>query len=575
MRRLWVGLIGAGCGGEVVDTAQAPPPLSLAASEAGGVLTLTASGAIPGTRVYFAGSLAGPGAGPCPPVLGGQCLGVASPVLIGQRPVGVSGVVTLSVPLPAGVTAAWAQAAMAAGAGSLVSNVAPFLRARTVADLGPGDLVLTEALLDPSAVADTVGEWFEVYNPGATPIDLAGLVVRDHGTDQFLVGALTVEAGGYVVIGASTDVAVNGGAAVDHAWSSFVLGNGADELVLEAGGVVVDEIVWDGGPVWPSTGGRAMSLTPTATSAVANDAGGAWCAASTVYGAGDRGTPGAANPACAGPPPLGVDVDGDGSDASVDCDDRDRRTRPGAAEVCDGLDNDCSGAPGPSEADGDGDGMPDCDACAGVGWRTAVDTLTTPTQARSVLGGLVAGQSCSSYSAARGLLFTLTDYDAGEAECVYTGVRVAVPSGPPDHTIMNVEHSWPRSLGSGAPPAECDLHHLFPSDSDANTERANLPFGEVVSGVTWSVGGSLHGATAAGVDAFEPRDAHKGNVARAMLYMHLRHGLALTAAEVDLYQAWSVADPVDQAELRRTLMVGALQGVANPLVVCPEAVDAL
>jgi endonuclease I len=173
------------------------------------------------------------------------------------------------------------------------------------------------------------------------------------------------------------------------------------------------------------------------------------------------------------------------------------------------------------------------------------------------------------------LLFTLTDYDAGEAQCVYTGVRVAVPSGPPDHTIMNVEHTWPRSLGTSAPPTECDLHHLFPSDSDANNERANHPFGEVVSDVTWAVGGSMRGDSAAGVVSFEPRDDHKGNVARAMLYMHLRHGLAVTAAEVDLYQAWSAQDPVDLAELRRTLMIGALQGAANPLVVCPEAVDAL
>jgi endonuclease I len=140
---------------------------------------------------------------------------------------------------------------------------------------------------------------------------------------------------------------------------------------------------------------------------------------------------------------------------------------------------------------------------------------------------------------------------------------------------MNVEHTWPRSLGTSAPPTECDLHHLFPSDSDANNERANHPFGEVVSDVTWAVGGSMRGDSAAGVVSFEPRDDHKGNVARAMLYMHLRHGLAVTAAEVDLYQAWSAQDPVDLAELRRTLMIGALQGAANPLVVCPEAVDAL
>ncbi|MCB9758637.1 MAG: hypothetical protein H6739_02230 [Alphaproteobacteria bacterium] len=48
-------------------------------------------------------------------------------------------------------------------------------------------------------------------------------------------------------------------------------------------------------------------------------------------------------------PPTGsgpvdeVDQDGDGSPADEDCDDHDPRATPGAAEVCDGADNDCDG----------------------------------------------------------------------------------------------------------------------------------------------------------------------------------------------------------------------------------------
>ncbi len=38
-----------------------------------------------------------------------------------------------------------------------------------------------------------------------------------------------------------------------------------------------------------------------------------------------------------------VDADGDGSPEGVDCDDHDARRHPGAAEVCDGIDNDCQG----------------------------------------------------------------------------------------------------------------------------------------------------------------------------------------------------------------------------------------
>lgn len=40
---------------------------------------------------------------------------------------------------------------------------------------------------------------------------------------------------------------------------------------------------------------------------------------------------------------FAADNDGDGFDETVDCDDTDARTFPGADEACDGLDNDCDG----------------------------------------------------------------------------------------------------------------------------------------------------------------------------------------------------------------------------------------
>ena len=60
------------------------------------------------------------------------------------------------------------------------------------------------------------------------------------------------------------------------------------------------------------------------------------------------------------PPPC-VDEDGDGFCAAEDCDDADAAINPDAQEVCDGLDNDCSGAPGAGEVDADNDGYMICE----------------------------------------------------------------------------------------------------------------------------------------------------------------------------------------------------------------------
>ena len=54
-----------------------------------------------------------------------------------------------------------------------------------------------------------------------------------------------------------------------------------------------------------------------------------------------------------------ADVDGDGATVCEDCDDADAAIHPGAEEVCDGMDNDCSGA-ADEPWDMDGDGVAPC-----------------------------------------------------------------------------------------------------------------------------------------------------------------------------------------------------------------------
>ncbi|MEL6586284.1 MAG: lamin tail domain-containing protein, partial [Pseudomonadota bacterium] len=157
-------------------------------------------------------------------------------------------------------------------------------------------LVISEVMQNPSAVSDSDGEYFEIYNAGATAIDLNGYTVRDNDVDSFVIdngGPLIVEPGAYLVLGTNGDMATNGGVPLDYEYSGMFLSNSADELVIvDTFGREVDRIEWDGGPNWPDPNGASMELTDLAAD---NNDGGNWTTAVATFGDGDQGTPGAAN----------------------------------------------------------------------------------------------------------------------------------------------------------------------------------------------------------------------------------------------------------------------------------------
>jgi len=296
----------------------------------------------------------------------------------------------------------------------------------------------------------------------------------------------------------------------------------------------------------------------------------------------DTATPRLTADSDTGPSPTGAtahsgcpDGDGDGVDSCTDCDDTDPGVFPGADERCNGLDDDCDGYPLPDEVDADGDGTYDCATCDEAGYWLATRELSG-SALETAVADTVAGQTCSDYGDAREFLFAELDNDNGTIECRYTGrTRGGVGSGYDDWEDMNTEHTWPRSQGSAALPAECDLHHLFITDATTNSQRGSYPFGEVVSDTLTIDGDSRLGTDSSGTTVFEPRDSHKGNVARAMTYFAHRYGYQLSSAELSLYQAWHTLDPVDDAELARSFAIAEEQELANPFVTCPELLDAL
>lgn len=154
-------------------------------------------------------------------------------------------------------------------------------------------VVINEVMPNPDAVTDGNGEWFEVHNRGTLAANLQGWTIHSGGdAARTITGSLVVEPGGYAVLARHADPGVNGGVTVDHAWGTGIgLGNSADWLAIrDASGATVDSIAWNASvPTGRSRGVVDPEL------AHGDMMGANWLHATSVYGAGDQGTPGARN----------------------------------------------------------------------------------------------------------------------------------------------------------------------------------------------------------------------------------------------------------------------------------------
>lgn len=156
-------------------------------------------------------------------------------------------------------------------------------------------LVINEIMPNPAAVADELGEWFEIHNAGTAAVDLQGYILASANDAVHIIDAsVVVPAGGYVVLARNGDVTKNGGVNAAHVYrSSFTLANGTtDWLALRSpSGVSVDSVAW--GTSSPPTGASRGVVDPLADNTVMSGAN--WATSVSEYGIGDKGTPGEQN----------------------------------------------------------------------------------------------------------------------------------------------------------------------------------------------------------------------------------------------------------------------------------------
>jgi len=175
-----------------------------------------------------------------------------------------------------------------------------------VVDVEPGDLILSELMVDPSVVDDTQGEWFELYNTASYPVEIQGYTLRDDDYDSWVISeSMVVPPHDYFLVCANTDPATNGGVRGCDAWflraelppPGMALGNNGDEVILERpDGTEIDRLVYSA--EWVQTA-VAVGVDPAHLDAVGNDDFANWCPQTTVMTTGgEPGTPGVENDSC-------------------------------------------------------------------------------------------------------------------------------------------------------------------------------------------------------------------------------------------------------------------------------------
>jgi len=136
------------------------------------------------------------------------------------------------------------------------------------------------------------------------------------------------------------------------------------------------------------------------------------------------------------------------------------------------------------------------------------------------------------------------------------------------------EHVFPRSLGTpnlGFELAGSDAHNLRSIDSNRNGTRSNKLFENNTN--------TIESYTTSSGNWF-PGNEWKGDVARIIMYMHLRYPSQCNPINVafspisydasgtmpDIFLEWNAQDPVSEYEINRNNVLNNMQGNRNPFI---------
>ena len=142
-----------------------------------------------------------------------------------------------------------------------------------------------------------------------------------------------------------------------------------------------------------------------------------------------------------------------------------------------------------------------------------------------------------------------------------------------EHTFA---HSWMPTFPCSDPEQEeySDQHNLYPANlPNANSPRSNLPLADITGNTVFNYLEGSVGYNDDGQLVYEPRASHKGNAARAIMYMStcyngtggLNWGIPTNQSQETL-RNWHFNDVPDNYEIARHEYIYNLQGNRNPFI---------
>ena len=195
------------------------------------------------------------------------------------------------------------------------------------------------------------------------------------------------------------------------------------------------------------------------------------------------------------------------------------------------------------------------------------------------------------YNNGRDTLYSKIDAVGNDLFCIYSNFKITLnPNQDPSQSAyqngngINAEHVYPQSKGAGSEPMKSDLHNIYPSQVNINSARGSCPFDDIVDTNTdkwYFEGTTLNSIPTSNIDSysekddgaceFEPREAKKGDIARAVFYFYATYQNVANGADANFFPQqkaklleWHYADLPDSVELARSAAIAQRQGNENP-----------